>query len=175
MAKTWVLNLSECTLWRGREVGNLLMHVSIPSTHVSSMSSGFLYFSLFFFVYSVFFTFFLSLCFLFSVVPFFTNHNYSLLYCLPWQDLPFLPFNHFWLVVGILLDWPLACRMPTPPPPHTMLAAPCLILSQNGFVLSPTSLHTLIQIRVKPFHYHPLWHVSSDSNSCLLLLDEMSF
>ena len=109
-------------LLRGREVGNLLMHASIPSTHISSLSLGFLYFSLFFFVYSVFFTFFLSFCFLFSVVPFFTNHNYSILYYLPWQNLPFLPFNHFWLILGVLLRLTtgLPSGHPPPPPLHSV-------------------------------------------------------
>ena len=45
---------------------------------------------------------------------------------------------------------------------------------KSGFVLSLISLNTLIQIRVKPLPYQPLQHASSGSNSCLLLLGDMS-
>ena len=49
-----------------------------------------------------------------------------------------------------------------------------LFPDKKVLVLRLTSLNTLIQIRVKPLPYQPLWHASNDSNSCLLLLGEMS-
>ena len=99
---------------REREMGNLLMHASISSTHVSSLSFWIFVIFPFFFVYSAFFSFILSLCFLFAVVPSpFTIHNYSFLYFLPWQDLLFLPLNNFWLVVGVLPRLTTACWVPS--------------------------------------------------------------
>jgi len=120
-------------LLRGRKMGNLFMHASIPSTHFSSLSFWISVIFPFFFVYSIFFSFFLSLCFLFAIVPpSFTVHDYSLLYCLPWQDLLFLPFNHFWLVISVLP------RLTIGPPGashhhYTMLVALCLIPKQKWF------------------------------------------
>ena len=44
------------------------------------------------------------------------------------------------------------------------------------FCLLPLFIfNTLIQIRVKPLPYLPLWHASTDSSSCLLLLGEIWF
>ena len=89
-------------------MGSLLMHVSIPGT---LFSLGFLYFSFSFlllcFLYFLIFLstslfFCLPLFLLLLVSPLVTIHDYSFLYCLLRQDLPFLPFNHFWLVVGVL-------------------------------------------------------------------------
>ena len=150
------------------------MHASIPSTHVSSISLGFLYFSLFFFVYSVFFSFFLSLCFMFAVIPLF---HYSRLQ-------PFiLPAM---LGFTILTPQPLLARCGCPSKTdHWLIGYPATTTTlcqlhhasfpeKMGFVLSPTSLSTPIRIRDKPFPYHPLWHASSDSNSCLLCLDKMT-
>ena len=37
---------------------------------------------------------------------------------------------------------------------------------KSDFVLSLTSLNTLVQIMVMSFPYQPLWHSSSDFNSC---------
>ena len=160
-------------LLRGREVDNLLMHASIPSTHVSSLSLGFLYFSLFFFVYSVFFSFFLTLCFLFAIIPLF--------HCSRLQRFILPVVTEF----TIFTPQPLLAHYGCPSKIDHWLAgylATSTTLcwlhhasfpNKNGFVLSLTSLNTLIQIRDKPFPYHPLWYASSDSSSCLLCLDEM--
>ena len=64
---------------------SLLMHAFAPITHVCSLSFGFLCsfsFSSLFAMFS-FLSFYLSVfCFLFSVVPSLTVHDYNLLYCL---------------------------------------------------------------------------------------------
>ena len=69
-------------------------------------------------LYSYCLTFFLSLSlftFSFSLhvfsslffPPSFTIHGYPFLYYLPLQNLPLLPLNHFWLLVGIFLRLPI--------------------------------------------------------------------
>ena len=45
-------------------------------------------------------------------------HINGLLYYLPWQDLPFLPLNYFWLVVGVFPGLPTGLLTAQPPPLH---------------------------------------------------------
>ena len=83
------------------------MHASIPTTHVS----------LIFVFYFLFSLFFLVLPPLLSFLPSpFTVHSYRLLYYLSWWDLPFLPLNCFWLLMGVLLRLPtnLPATQPLP-------------------------------------------------------------
>ena len=100
------------SLLRGREMCNLLMHASIPSIHFSSLSLGFcifhfllcfLYF-LFFLSISLFYFYFYLLFIIFAIVPL----PFSLFTTIAFYNaccdkiFPFLPLNHFWLIVGIL-------------------------------------------------------------------------
>ena len=89
---------------------NLLMHASIPSIHFSSLSLGFLYFS-FSSLFSLFcfLSFYLSLLFLFLFIIFaIVPLPFSLFTTIAFYNaccdkiFPFLPLNHFWLIVGIL-------------------------------------------------------------------------
>ena len=120
---------------------------------------------------SSFYLYFLSL-----FLPSFTVLAYGLLYCLSWHDLPFLPFNCFWLVVGVLPRLPTSLHAAQPLPLHYVsYTTP---YSQTKIVLSCLLpffvFNTLIRIRVKPLPHLPLWHAFSDFSSCLLLLGEMS-
>ena len=73
-------------------------------------------------------------------------------------------------------DCPLVCQLPSHYH-YTVLVAQRLIPKQKWFLfclLPPFIFNTLIWIKVKPLPHLHLWHTSSDSSSCLLLLDEMS-
>ena len=83
---------------RKRKCG-LLMHTSTPTDLLSLQFS---------FLTQSFYLFFLSPCFLFSILSYFllsflssTVHGYPILYRLSLWDLPILSLNHFQLLVGI--------------------------------------------------------------------------
>ena len=163
---------------------NLLMHVSIPSIHFSSLSLGFLYFS-FSSLFSLFsfLSFYLSLLFIYLFKKkFFWPLFLSPFHCSRLQPLIMLVGIRF----PIFTSQPLLAHCGHPSKtahwpagyPDTTTTLCWLhhasFPNKSGFVLSLTSLNTLIRIRVKPLPYQPLWHASSDSSSCLFLLDEMS-
>ena len=144
------------------------MHASIPITH------AFLWFLCFSFLSfsSLLYLYFLPWLFILAL---FTIHNYCLLYCLPWQDLQFLPLNCFWLVVSVLPRLPTSLLTAQPLPLHYV---GCTTPDSQTKVVLFCLLHlfvfnTLIRIRVKPLPHLPLWHASSSFSSCLLLLGEM--
>ena len=147
------------------------MHASIPTTHV------FLWFFCVFFSFLSFSSLFYLYFFLWWMIPPFTIHNYYLLYCLPWQNLPFLSLNCFWLVVGVFPR--LSTSLPTaqPLPLHWI---GCIIphsqrKKKGRLVFLPLSiLIILIWIRVKPLPHLPLWYASNGSSSYLLLFNEMT-
>ena len=70
------------------------------------------------FLLSLFFPFFFYLFFFLSLVPpsflLFTVYNYPFLYYLLWWNLPFLPLNCFWLIMGVLPKLPT--NLPTTQP-----------------------------------------------------------
>ena len=136
---------------------SLLMHAFAPITHVSSfLFWDFFVFPFFFislFTLLSFLFVFLSFCLLFSL-SFFTMHTYGLLYSLLWQDLPFLPINHFWPIVDVLprlptgLPLPLHCVGCTTPHSWTkrfwFCLLPLLILpSGQGLNLSFTNFYRM--------------------------------
>ena len=84
----------------------------------------------------------------------------------------FYPLTAFGSLWASFQDCPLACRLPSYY--HYTVYAALRLIPKKKWFLSPTSLNTLIKIRVKSLHYLPLWHASSDSSSYLLLLGEMS-
>ena len=93
-------------------MGNLLMHASIPITR--AFFSGllcFLFFSLFFFLVLPLLLFVMIMPF--SLMPP-TVHSYHPLYYLPWWDLPLLPLNCFWLLVGVLPRLPTSLPITQP-------------------------------------------------------------
>ena len=118
------------------------MHASIPSTHVSSLSSGFLYssfsfFFFYFFVCSTFFSFFLSLFFFFAFVPpssplfslFTTMTLYTACRDRIYHFYPSTAFGSLW---ASFQDYLLTCRLPSHYH-YIVLAAPRLIPKQKWF------------------------------------------
>ena len=92
----------------GEKKRSLLIHASIFTTHASLK-----------FVYSFSFLSFLSCSTSFSFVPpipLFTIHSYPILYCLPWWNLLFLPFNFFWLLMCVLPRLPIGLSAAPPLP-----------------------------------------------------------
>ena len=77
------------------------MHASIPTTHVSLIFSIFLFCS--------------TSSYFVPSVPLYCP-QLPLLYYLPWWDLPFLPLNCFWLLIGVLSRLPtgLSAAQPLP-------------------------------------------------------------
>ena len=145
------------------------MHASIPTIHT--------------FLIFVFFFHFLSFSFLFYL--YFICSPSVLLYCS--QLLLFilstmvgfiiLPLNYFWLFMGVLLRLSIGLLATQPLPLlwiYWLHHSP--FLDKIACLISYLSLFftTLIQIRIKPLRYLPLWHASSDSNPHLLFLAEMS-
>ena len=112
MAWSQILDLLESGLLRGREIGSLLVHAFTPITHIFLPYSWF----------SIFFSF----SYLFSLFSFFTHcccccllcTSMVFLYCLHWQDLPFLPINCFWPIVGVLPKLPTSLLAAQPPLLH---------------------------------------------------------
>ena len=84
------------------------MHASIPTIYISLV-----FYMFFLFLYS-FFSFFLPL--LPFVLPLFIVKSYPFLYHLPLWDLLFLPFNYFYLLMGVLprLSTGLLAAQPLP-------------------------------------------------------------
>ena len=74
--------------------------------------------SLWFFVFSFLFSlfFFVLPLLLLSFPSPFTVHNYFFLYYLPWWNLPFLPLNYFWLLIGVLTRLPIGLSVAQPLP-----------------------------------------------------------
>ena len=137
--------------------------------HISLWFSYLLFFSFFSFLFYLFF-------FLFLLSPF-TVHNYCFLYYLPWWDLPFLPINCIWLLMGVLPRLPIGLPAAQPLPllwMYWLHHSP--FLDKIACFVSYLSLFftSFIWIRIKPLHYLPLWHASSDPNPYLPLLGEMS-
>ena len=139
------------------------MHGSIPTTHT--------------FLIFVFFFHFLSFSFLFYL--YFICSPSILLYCS--QLLLFilstmvgfiiLPLNYFWLLIGVLLRLSIGLLAIQPLPLlwiYWLHHSP--FLDKIACLISYLSLFftTLIQIRIKPLRYLPLWHASSGSNPHLL-------
>ena len=102
-----------------REVSSLLMHAFTPITHIFHPHSWF----------SIFLSltcFSLFSLFSFSLFPFFGSFlcscllctSMALLYYLPWQDLPLLPLNHFWPIVGVLPRLHIGLLVAQPLPLH---------------------------------------------------------
>ena len=133
------------------------------------------------------FIFFLSLVFLcvffFSILSFlstfplvpFTVHTTPFLYHLPLWNLPFLPFNCFWLLMGILPRLPTSLLATYP---LTLIKVSCATLHSQTKLLAcflPLSIFTSpIWIKIKLPHHIPLWHASSGLSPYLPLLGEMS-
>ena len=131
-----------------------------------------------------FYVFFLFLCFSFlfflphfpSVPPLLFVHSYPFLYLLPWWDLPFLPLNCFWLIIGVLPGLPTGLLASQPLPLlrvcwlHHFLfldKIDCLVFTSLRFHFTPLDL---------ALSYHlPLRHASSGSSPYLPLLGEISF
>ena len=121
-------------LSRGREMGSLLMHVSIPTSQAFSL--------IFVFFFSFFLFFFLVLpLFLFVIHDppslFTTTTFYTICHEMIYH---FYPSPAFGLLWASFQDCPLACQLPS----HyhcTVLVAPCLIPRQKWLVLSLTSLY----------------------------------
>ena len=151
------------------------MHAFAPITHVFPFHVVFCVLP-FFLLYLLYFLFFLSIS-LFSI------------FCLP-PPPPFL-YAHLWpfilpAMTGFtIFTQPLLARCGCPSKSDhwstgylTTTTTLCWLHAsfpdKSGFVLSLISLNTLIQIRVKPLPYQSLQHASSGSNSCLLLLGDMS-
>ena len=88
-----------------------------------------------------------------------------------------LPLNYFWLLMGVLLRMSIDL-LATQPLPLLWIywLHHSLFLDKIACLISYLSLFftTLIQIRIKPLRYLPLWHASSVSNPHLLFLGEMS-
>ena len=132
-------------LLRRREVGSLLMHASIPILHVSFFLWDFCIFSFFFSFFTLlsflsYYPCFLPLFFFFFFPPFFTIHGYGLLYCLSLQDLPFLPLNRFWLIVGVLPRLPTGLLAAQPLPLHCVGYTTPYSETKKVFVLSFISI-----------------------------------
>ena len=139
---------------------------------------------------------FLSLMFFSDVCVFFSLLSFSslfYLYFLSWFSPPPFHYSQLWSFIlstmtgfTIFTSQPLLAHCGHPSKtahwpvgyPNTTTTLCWLhhasFPNKSGFVLSLISLNTLIRIRVKPLPYQPLWHASSDSSSCLFLLDEMS-
>ena len=81
------------------------------------LSLIFFFLTLSFLVFFVFRFCSLSLS-VFYFSPLFIVHINGRLYYLPWQDLPFLPLNYFWLVVGVFPGLPTGLLTAQPPPLH---------------------------------------------------------
>ena len=158
------------------------MHASIPILHVSFFLSDFWIFPFFFF-FLLCFLFFLStpiFCHCFSS-PFFPHFSLftPMAFYTVYRDkiYHFYPSTAFGLLWASFQDCPLVCWMLNHYH-YTLLATPCLIPRQKRFLFCLLPLYifnTLIQIRVKLLPYLPLWHASTDSSLCLLLLGEISF
>ena len=133
-------------LLRGREVGSLLMHASIPILHVSFFLSDFCIFPFFFF-FLLCFLFFLSTpifcrCFSSHFFPPFSLFMPMAFYTVCRDKIyHFYPSTAFGLLWASFQDCPLVCWMLNHYH-YTLLAAPCLIPRQKKvFVLSFTSLY----------------------------------
>ena len=164
-------------LSRGREIGCLLMHASIPITYTL------LWFLRFPFLFPPFLPYSTSISFCGDDTFFFFFFLMNLYYS---QLPPFIlsammRFSIFTLQPLLApygcpsktTHWLAGCLATTIA--LNVLAAPLLILKQNGLscFLPSSVLTTLIWIRIKPFPHLRLWHASSGSNSFLLLLGEM--
>ena len=135
------------------------------------MSLWFLYILFFSLISFLFYIFFFH-----SFHPLFIVHNYRFLYYLSWWDLPFLPINCIWLLTDILLRLPIGLPATQPLPLLWMSWLHHSPFPDNiACFVSYLSLFftSLIWIRIKPCHYLPLWHASSDPNPHLPLLGEM--
>ena len=143
----------ESGLLRGREVGSLLVH-AFHSYHSyflpHSQFPCFLYFS--YSLFSLFFSFFLSCSLLFLFIV----HGYGLLYCLPWPDLPFLPLNYFWPVMGVLPEMPTCLLAVQPLPLYHVGRAMPHSQTKVVFVFVFYFPCTLIRIRAVFLSYQPL-------------------
>ena len=82
-------------------MGGLLVYALTPITHIFLPYSWLPCFRCFFSYFSCFLSFPLVFSLCYSVLLF-TMHIYGFLYYLLWQGLPFLPFNYFWPIVGVL-------------------------------------------------------------------------
>ena len=162
-------------------MGSLLMHASIPITQVSSFLWDFCTFPFLFSLFTLlsflfFYLSFLGRCslppppspLLFMYMTFYTTCHDKI-----YNFYHLTAFGALW---ASFQDCPLVCQLPSHYH-YTVLVAQRLIPKQKWFLfclLPPFIFNTLIWIRVKPLPDLHLWHASSDSSSCLLLLDEMS-
>ena len=153
MSWSQILDLLESGLLRRREVGSLLVHAFTLITHIFFLTLDFLVFSVSLLVFLIFFLF-LS----FFRVPslLFIVHVYSLLYCLLWQDLSFLPLKYFWFVMGVLPEMPTGLSIAQPPPLHYVGCIMPYSQTKVVFVLFSNSFCTLIRIRAGFLSYQPL-------------------
>ena len=104
-------SLREWICQEGEKKCGLLMHASIPTTYTSLV---FCMFFLFLYSFSSFFLPLLPSVSFFFLFSFFFAPTYPLLYHLPLWDLPFLPLNYFWLLMGVLPGLPTS--LPTTQP-----------------------------------------------------------
>ena len=83
------------------------------------------------------------------------------------------PFNHFCLSVGVLLDHPLVCQLPS----HhhlPVLAVSLPITKQRKLLCLPIHRDILIWNKVGILSHYPSWHAPNGSNSPFPLLGGMS-
>ena len=132
-------------LLKGKEIGSLLMHASIPSTHVSSLSLGFLYFSFsFLFLCLRCFIFFLSISFFFCLPLFlpYCSHLWPFILSVM-TGFTVLPHNCFWLIIGILSRLPTGLSGTQLLPLHYVGLHHALFQDKNGFFFFFLSLSYL--------------------------------
>ena len=96
-----------------------------------------------------------------------------LIYCLPWLVFTILSLNHFCLGVGVLLDHPLVCQLPSR---HHLpvLVMPHPITRQRNLFCLFVHHGIPIRIRVGILSHYPSWHAPGDSNLPFSLLGGMS-
>ena len=106
----WSFNLQSLREWVCQEGEKKVVYWCIP-LFLPLMPLWFLYI-LFFFLFS-----FLFYLFFFAFPPSsFTIHSYHFLYYLPQWDLPFLPLNCFWLLMGVFPRLPTSLSATQPLP-----------------------------------------------------------
>ena len=162
-------------LSKGREIGSLLMHASIPITH------AFLWFLRFPFHFPPFLPCSTSISFSGDDTFFFSDEpllfTATILYIVCDDGI-----FHFFTLQLLLAPyrcpskttyWPVNC--PATIIVLNVLAAPLLIPRQNGLscFLPSSVLTTLIWIRINPLSHLPLWYASSGLSSFLLFLGEI--
>ena len=148
MSWSQIQNLLESRLLREREKWVVYWCMILPLSLIfsSSLSISLLAFLIFF----LFLSFFCVPSLLSAM------HIYGHLYYLLWQDLPFLPYKYFWLVVGVLPGLLTGLPAAQPPPLHCVGHAMPHSQTKVVFVLFSTSFCISIWIRVRFLSYQPL-------------------